>query len=741
VTGEQKHSLGRLYDELKRRRVIRVATLYVLALWPVIQIIDILAPAIGISGLAMRNLLFTFAAGLPVALTIAWFYDLNREGLVRTGDDGADAGSGRALIGRGAEAAVIAALVLVIGVLFYLQSTMGGGEETPAAADTIGAATRPRSIAVLPFATFSDRPEDERFSDGLTEELLNVLAQISGLRVTARTTSFAYKGVSRNVQEIGRELNVATILEGSVRRGDVGNRIRVTAQLIDVATGSHLWSRTFEREFRNVFQIQDDIAATVVSELDLNLADGESARLAARDTMNPEAVIAFGMGQAAQARRTAQSLRDAQRYFEQAIAADPAYVAAHAELANTFSLQADQRTAERSRLLDLAQAEVDRAMALDERSGSVWAAQGLIHLVRTVDDPAQAEMARETLSRALELNPNLAMASMWYGNLQKDPAERQRFHAKAFELDPRSPVAGYNLANDYLEDGREAEAMSVVSRIVEADPNYPGAYRLIAKVNEGRGRLSEAIANWERVYQLQPSGDIAVWLGLLWVDIGDFDEADRWLQAAVASEMMEEDSSELFWARVASYVARGDNAGAEVMMQALLEDHRDDYPLLLDQAQASYFLGRPERSVEAYEAAVAIAPAGSTHYELHEVELAAAWSYRQLGREVESDELLARVESRLDERAGKQKQLHPDQLFVMAQLHAIRGNNQLALISLQRAIDEGWRQHWRPPVEPSLAALVDDPTFAGMMQGLATRMELIREQIEIDNNFEQGWRT
>ncbi len=740
MSGEDKHWLGQLFDELKRRRVIRVATLYVIALWPIIQIIDILAPAIGISGGAMRNLLFAFAAGLPVVLILAWLYDLNREGLVRTKGD--EAGGGRALIGRGAEAAMIGVLVVVIGVLFYLQSTLEfpATEEGAELVEFVPAAPA-RSIAVLPFATFSDLPEDERFSDGLTEELLNVLAQIKDLRVTARTTSFAYKGVNRNVQEIGQELNVGTILEGSVRRGDVGNIIRVTAQLIDVATGTHLWSKTFEREFRNVFRIQDDIAATVVTQLDLTLAEGESAKLVSRETLSPEAVIAFGMGQAAQARRTSQALRDAQRYFEQAIEADPAYVAAHAELANTLSLQANMQATGRERLLSQAQQEVDRAMALDAERGSVWAAQGLLHLVQADYDPAQRDRAQESLARALELNPNLAMASMWYGNLQKDPAERERFHAQAFALDPLSPVAGFNLANDYLETGRHGEAMAIVEKMVQADPNYPGAYRLIAQVNEVRGRLSEAIANWEHVYELEPSGEIATALAMLWVDIGNFAEADRWLgQAAVAGDGGPGAASELRWARIASYVARGDESTARAQMEAILDQEASTYPSLLDQARAAYFMQQPERAVAAYDAAEAIAP-DSVDFNVNDVELGVAWSYRQLGRQAESDALLARVEARLDKFIAKRKRLDPDDLFVMAQLNAIRGNQQLALINLQQAIDEGWRQHWRPPVEPCLAGLLEEPVFAGMMQGLVTRMELIREQIDIDATFEQGWQT
>jgi len=198
---------------------------------------------------------------------------------------------------------------------------------------------------------------------------LNVLSRIKKLRIIARTTSFSYKGVSRNVQEIDRELNVDTILEGSVRRNDIDNTIRVTAQLIEMATGTHLWSNTFDREFRDIFKIQDEIAAAVVDQLNLQLAADESARILARDTAVPEAMVAYSMGRSELAKRTIAAFTDAVRYFKQAIDADPGYAAAYAELANAYTLQANflpgdtpDREEEKAQYLALAQAQVDRSL-------------------------------------------------------------------------------------------------------------------------------------------------------------------------------------------------------------------------------------------------------------------------------------------------------------------------------------------------------------------------------------------
>ena len=234
-----------LFEEVKRRRVIRTATLYVVILWPIIQIVDILSPTLSLPDSTMRYLVMAFAAGLPLVLLSAWLFDLNQRGLVR--DQGlnasashADAGvvppEAVALIGSRAELAVIVVMLFVVGGLFYAQLTLQEASGSPAVnvpaqertVEVAKAVTKASSqlavvnrIAVLPFESFTDDSRDRFFADGLSEELLNVLAGVQGLQVAARTSSFAYRGVRKSMQQIGRELGVDVILEGSVRRNDI----------------------------------------------------------------------------------------------------------------------------------------------------------------------------------------------------------------------------------------------------------------------------------------------------------------------------------------------------------------------------------------------------------------------------------------------------------------------------------------------------------------------------------------
>ena len=720
-----------LYEELKRRRVIRAATLYVVVFWPIIQIVDILSPAIDLGPDAMRYLLTAFVAGLPVAIGLSWIFDLSSSGVVRANRDEPQQPG---VIGRGVEWTIIAVLLMVIAVLFYLQNTVttDGTSAVGDAADqpVQTAAPKQKVIAVLPFVSFSLEAADQFFSDGLTEELLNVLSKVKDLRVIARTSSFAYKGVNKPVQEIGRELNVNTILEGSVRRNDVDNRIRVTAQLIDVETGTHLWSKNFDKEFRGIFQIQDEIAAAVVDELQVTLfADRD---IKSRESASSEAVAAYSRGQSELAKRSSVAVQEAIGHFEQAIELDPEYTEAHAALANAFVLAIDYADVPMEQNLPKARAAMEAAALLDPESAETWAARGLIHM-----RAEERDLAMSALAKAMERNPSHAMANMWYGSLQDDPIARRRFHRRAFELDPKSPVAGYNVASDLVEDGREAEAMAVFGRIVEADPHYAKAYMLVGEINEFRGRLDEALRHYEKVFAMEPNARVATRIAEVYVDIGDFDSVDHWMQ--IADESSDPPPS-LAWVEVSAAVARGDQERA---MDLLAELGGDGSTLgdLVNATLASYFLEDYEATIAAFDKAAILNPDGALRPKFAgpDPAVAAAFAYKQTGQISAAENLLAQAEEHLDHQIETHPRVSPELWYNKAQIMAIRGDTAMAVMHLKRAVAEGWRQHWRPMVDPSMSALLDDADFRTLMMGLSARMELMREQIAFAARFDD-WR-
>ena len=245
-----------LFSELKRRNVLRVAIAYLAITWLIIQVIETLFPIFGLSDELIRLLVILLAIGFPLILIFSWLYELTPEGVMTA--EAADAAGyiKPAAFGRHIDFVIIALLVVSVGWLVYER------ERGPQAAEN--------SIAVLPFVNMSHDPEQEYFSDGVAEEILNMLAQVQGLKVTARTSSFQFKGQTLDVPLIGKQLNVAAVLEGSVRKA--GDVLRISAQLVSTTDGFQLWSRTYDRRLDDVFAIQDEIAASIVEEMKVQLS-------------------------------------------------------------------------------------------------------------------------------------------------------------------------------------------------------------------------------------------------------------------------------------------------------------------------------------------------------------------------------------------------------------------------------------------------------------------------------------
>ncbi len=728
--------LRELFEELKRRRVIRVATLYIIAFWPIIQIVDILSPTLGLPDSIIRYLVFAFIGGFPVMLILAWVFDIDRDGVHVTSRE-VRPGQEPALIGGNKELLIVGVLLLLVIGLFVVQWRMD--EETVEIA--VDPEPNIRSIAVLPFDSYSEDKKDQLFADGLTEELITVLSRVKELRVVARTSSFAYRGVSKNVIEIGKELDVSLILEGSVRRNDINDIIRVTAQLIETVRGSHLWTQTYDREYTDIFKIQDDIAASVVDKLEITLLGKDREKIQSRSSASPEAMVANSMGRAELARRTEVSLKDGIRFFKLAIRDDPNYAAAYAGLAETYALQVSYDYEPAEEVLPLAQEAVDRALAIRPDSGISHAVQGLIHMQTNRD-----EQAIEALEKAMRLNPSNAMAVMWYALLMKNQADRLVWYEKAYELDPRSPVVGYNVANIMLDQGREAEAMVVFAQIVEADPFYPRAYVLAARVNEQRGRLDEALNQYRTAYDLQPEIEYSASIAQLYIDLGDFESSQEWI-TRVSNKLPEQYRYRLDWLQIQFYMASDNMREAEPLLLnkvKLADKNGASRNTYLDAAWAAYLLDDIRGIIRAYGKAQVL----ETHSEhminldegfYLEAGLAAAYAYKADGEHERKRQVIAKIKARFDEVSVPGKKVDPEIWYEKALLATIEGNNQMALIHLQRAVDEGWRQHWRARVEPIFKELINETSFRSMMAGLETRMSIMREQLTLAAAFDSDW--
>ena len=352
------------------------------------------------------------------------------------------------------------------------------------------------SIAVLPFADLSPSRDQEYFCDGMAEEIINALTHLEGLRVVARTSAFAFKGKHQDIREVGRKLSVGTILEGSVRKA--GNRVRITAQLIKVADGYHIWSEKFDRDLSDVFAIQDEISLAIVDRLKLKLLGDEKEKMLKRYTQNPEAYDLYLKGRYHWNRRTPESLKKAVAHFEQVIQRDPEYALAYAGLADSYSMLEQVNVIPAKESFPKARELAKKALDIDE---TLAEAHTSLAYVLWSYDWDWIGLERE-FRRAIELNPNYATAHQWFAmgltSLGRT-SEAVQETKKALELDPLSLIINTSAGFVYVCSGKEEEALRQSEKILDMDPTFVFAHFISALVCERRKRYDEAVEGYLKV--------------------------------------------------------------------------------------------------------------------------------------------------------------------------------------------------------------------------------------------------
>jgi TolB-like protein len=514
--------------ELKRRNVLRVALAYLVFGWLTLQIVSVVAPILDLPAWVARATLLLLAIGFLAALVVSWIYELTPAGLRRTAEV-SHSQSIAAATGNRLDRFVLVGLSLIVAMFvadrLWPRAEQGpAGEKGPEAfsgADGAAAtgALRPEngsgpfspagaSIAVLPLVNLSGDDSQEYFSDGMSEELLNVLAKVPGLRVAARTSSFQFKGRNLDIQDIARQLNVATVLEGSVRKS--GDRIRITAQLIDASNGYHLWSESYDRDLDDIFAVQDEIAGKIVGELRgrLGLAPADGARSTIARAASPEAYDAYLLGRELLLKRSASSVADGLAALQRATTLDPAYAPAWAQLASAYFLSRRASTGFGNMSIDeaepLARAALAKAKRLDPELDDAYAVEGVIKQFFD-NDLAGALAAHE---RALARNPGNAQALQWRADLlarfgrYKESLE-QRLALAA--VDPLLASNNNSIVRDLAMFGRSAEAESYARRLDNTDPAWAAFARAGMHTYAGEwgdamsallGEIDEQLGSW-----------------------------------------------------------------------------------------------------------------------------------------------------------------------------------------------------------------------------------------------------
>jgi serine/threonine-protein kinase len=540
------------FTELKRRNVYKIAIAYAVVAWLLIQVTTQVFPFFEIPNWVVRLVVLLLIIGFPVALIIAWAFEVTPQGIKRT--EAADAAGQRSRGGAWIYIVLIGA-ALSVGLFFLGRYTAGHGTFRQSELATAGP---DKSIAVLPLLNESGDPKDEYFSDGLSEELIAALAQISGLKVIGRSSSFRFKDRKEEPKTIGEKLGVSTLLDGTVRKQ--GDRVRIVAQLVNAADGIQLWTRTFDRQLKDIFAVQEEIARAVAESLKVTLLGSDSAQKSASE--NVEAHNAYLQGHFHFQRRNVEDYRKAVDYFDEAIRLDPGYALAYAERSEAWTFIGDL-TGQRPTAYPKARSDAEKAVAIAPALAEARAALGF---ARCFVDWKFAEGLTE-LKRAKELSPAnptandlLARIIVYLGRF--DEAERQARHA--VELDPLSTVTQGNLARVLFYAGKLDEADVFARKAADLQPAGASSHRWQVLIAAQRGDGETAL----REAQLEPDeGYRRFELAVAQHVVGDRQAADAALAALIAKER------EGFAYQIAEvYAMRGEKEKAFEWLQISFDD-------------------------------------------------------------------------------------------------------------------------------------------------------------------------
>ena len=474
-------------SELKRRNVYKVAVAYAVVGWLLIQVATQVFPFLDIPNWAIRFIIFVTALGFPVALIIAWAFELTPEGIKRT--EAADAARqhsrGGVWIG-----VVIVAAALSLGLFLLGRYTAGGG--TPRQSETVTASNIQKSIAVLPLVNTSGDPNNEYFSDGLSEELIAVLAKIPELKVIGRSSSFFFKGKSDDSAAIGQKLGVANLIEGSVRKQ--GDRVRIVAELISAADGRSLWSETYDRELKDVFAVQSEIAKAVADQMKVKLLGERPQSDAAPSNQNLAAHNAILQSDFYFQQQTAAGLRKAITFLQEAVRLDPNYALAYAKLGQAWrQYAASFAIDDASKAYDEARQAADKAIKLAPDLVDARMTVGLLAVTPGLDFAAGEKEFR----RVLQLSPNnaaaknaLTLSLLGQGRL----TEAEQTCREALSLDPLLTTLWYNLGRIMAGTGRYKEAEEACRKGLELQPGASRFHTYLATLDILQNRQAEAMA-------------------------------------------------------------------------------------------------------------------------------------------------------------------------------------------------------------------------------------------------------
>jgi adenylate cyclase len=675
--------LDRFFRELRRRKVVRVSAFYIVAAWVAIEVASVIFPPM-FPGWSVRWVILLALIAFPFVIVAAWVFDLTWSGLERTAPI--------------------------------------EGNEAPKALP------RPeRSLAVLPFRNIGGDRENDYFCEGLAEDLLNVLSRVEGLRVAARSSAFAFRDGASDVRTVGEKLNVANVLEGSVRKSD--GHLRITVRLLDTADGFQRWTQVFDREQGDIFKIQDEISRAVFDALHFELYGAKRPRIVP-GTRDTQAYNLYLMGRHQFHKRTEESLRSAVRFFEQATERDPDFALPYTGLADSWSLLSASGEGYGPIPVEEAIARaapmVERALALDPRLAEAHASRGFLSRLR--EDAAAAEAS---LRHALELNPDYSMAHAWLGltltDLGRLREARDEFQ-RAYDADPLSPIIGSNLGYALLKLGELDAARGHFQQVMEIAPEFTVAYSGMAHVARRSGAAEAAQEWWEKASRINPNRPYyPANVALLQLGEGDLDAAEQFQQRA---EAIAPNDATVVRTRMAVLIASERDAELLSFTEGRLEGERSNAETLANAALAQLVCGQPKKALSYYERA-----GGDLQQWVCD---ALVWTWRfphglyyadallRTGASARGNALLDDAE-RLFERLAGEGLVNAELDYQRALVLSLRGQYEGAAAALERAVEGGWCARWQARRDPALAGLREHKGLAMIEPGRQSRTMIEQE--------------
>jgi TolB-like protein/cytochrome c-type biogenesis protein CcmH/NrfG len=708
--------------ELKRRNVFRVGAAYAIVAWLLIEVASVVLPTFEAPGWVMKVLTFLVILGFPLALILAWAFELTPEGLKREAEVDRTESTTHTK-GRKLDFAIIGLLAIAV-VYFAVDKFVLQTGPIPAAEST----GQVKTIAVLPFANMSGDPEQEFFSDGISEELLNVLAKVKGLQVTSRTSAFAFKGKDISIPEIAEKLGVEHVLEGSVRMA--GDRVRITTQLIEVSTDSHLWSESYDRNLSDIFAVQDEIAKEVGEALKVALLGADSKPVRTSSETSIDIYSDYLLARQKLTNPNRETLAAAKRLLKSVIERDPEYAPAYAALADTFYRMGDWgmilRSEASSRIVPLA----EKALSLDDRLAEGW-----LQLSRARRANRDLDGARAAQERARELdphNPLVLFDLVDYWQPSHEPERGLVYADELLRVDPLSPLNLYAIADFELRLGRFAEMERTLERIRSIDPKSVIYLWNASILAISRGDLVGAIRLMEDCAKADPADPETLSLiAMYYVELGDGIAAKYWSEAALKADPRapwaklvlallhldrHEEAEAIEIAReitqpgamkrraqgAALRIANAPNLAAG-HYEEIITEYLTDYPELRDAKVPREF------SYTVWEALIVMLDLASVYF--------------QAGEEAKAESLLSAAESEIP---------HWPQTaaygrgygFTNVDLHALRGDKEKALAALREGAANGTRYMWRLQLlyNPNLKSIRDTPEFAAIIAEIEADM-------------------